>query len=118
MTTRGDVVIVEFPFQDGTRGKNRPALVVQCDENNRRLRNTVVAMITGNIRLAMSETTQLLIDPATQEGHLSGLHAPSAIKCENLFTVMQSNILHTIGHLPPTLMNKVDMCLKASLGIS
>ena len=37
MTTRGDVVIVEFPYVDGTRGKNRPALVVQCDRNNQRL---------------------------------------------------------------------------------
>jgi len=24
---RGDVVIVEFPYTDGKRGKNRPALV-------------------------------------------------------------------------------------------
>ena len=118
MTTRGDIVIVEFPFQDGTPGKNRPALVVQCDENNRRLRNTVIAMITGNIRLAMSEPTQFLIDPTTPEGHSSGLHAPSAVKCENLFTVMQSNILHTIGHLPPALMSKVDACLKTSLGLA
>ncbi|MCC6123911.1 MAG: type II toxin-antitoxin system PemK/MazF family toxin [Pirellulales bacterium] len=118
MTTRGDVVVVEFPFQDGARGKNRPALVVQCDENNRRLRNTVVAMITGNVRLAESEPTQFSIDPATPEGRLSGLHAPSAVKCENLFTVMQSNILHTIGHLSPALMSKADECLKASLGLA
>jgi mRNA interferase MazF len=118
MTTRGDVVIVEFPFQDGARGKNRPALVVQCDENNRRLRNTVIAMIIGNVRLATSEPTQFLIDPATPEGGFSGLHALSAVKCENLFTVMQSNILHPIGHLPPALMRKVDACLKASLGLA
>lgn len=118
MTIRGDVVIVEFPYQDGTRGKNRPALVIQCDENNRRLQNTVIAMITGNIRLAMSEPTQFLIDPATPEGQTSGLHAPSAVKCENLFTVSQSHILRTIGRLSPILMNKVDACLKASLGLT
>jgi mRNA interferase MazF len=117
MTTRGDVVIVEFPYQDGTRGKNRPALVIQCDENNRRLRNTVIAMITGNIRLATSEPTQFLIDPTTTEGHTSGLHAPSAVKCENLFTVSQTHILHAIGRLSPALMSKVDSCLKASLGL-
>jgi mRNA interferase MazF len=118
MTNRGDVVIVEFPYQDGTKGKNRPALVVQCDENNTRLQNTVIAMITGNIRLAASEPTQLLIDPTKPEGHTSGLHAPSAVKCENLFTVTQINILHTIGRLPPSLMSKVDACLKASLGLT
>jgi mRNA-degrading endonuclease toxin of MazEF toxin-antitoxin module len=31
MISRGDVVIVEFPYQDGTKGKNRPALVVQYE---------------------------------------------------------------------------------------
>lgn len=117
MIARGDVVIVQFPYQDGARGKNRPALVVQCDHNNRRLQNTVVAMITGNIQLAATESSQLLVDPSTPEGEKSGLHGPSAVKCENLFTIAQSHILRTIGHLAPTLMGKVDACLKASLGL-
>ena len=118
MTTRGDVVIVEFPYQDGTRGKNRPALVVQCDRNNGRLQNTVVAMITGNTRLAMAEATQLLVDPSAPQGQSSGLHAPSAVKCENLFTVSQSHILRTIGRLSPAMMAQVDACLRASLGLT
>jgi mRNA-degrading endonuclease toxin of MazEF toxin-antitoxin module len=117
MTARGDVVVVQFPYQDGTRGKNRPALVIQCDRNNQRLQNTVVAMITGNIQRVQAEPTQLLIDPSTPDGRSSGLHGPSALKCENLFTVMQSHILRTIGSLSPALMAKVDGCLKASLGL-
>ena len=117
MTAHGDVVIVQFPYQDGTRGKNRPALVVQCDENNRRLRNTIVAMITGNIRLAQTEATQVLVVPSTPEGQESGLHGPSAVKCENLFTIQQSHILRTIGRLSTTFMSRVDACLKASLGL-
>jgi mRNA-degrading endonuclease toxin of MazEF toxin-antitoxin module len=117
MTARGDVVIVQFPYQDGTRGKNRPALVVQCDEHNRRLQNTVVAMITGNIQRAGTEPTQLLVDPSTPEGQSSGLHGPSAVKCENLFTILQAHILRTIGRLSPALMAKVDARLKASLGL-
>jgi len=47
---RGDVVILEFPYVDGGRGKNRPAVVIQNDHDNQRLTNTVVAMISGNIR--------------------------------------------------------------------
>ena len=117
MTARGSVVIVQFPYQDGPRGKNRPALVVQCDQNNRRLQNTVVAMITGNIQRATTEPTQLLIDPANEEGQSSGLHGPSAVKCENLFTISQTHILRTIGQLPAALMEKVDVCLKASLAL-
>ena len=47
--TRGDVVIVEFPYADGRRGKNRPSIVIENDRDNRRLPNTVVAIISGNI---------------------------------------------------------------------
>ena len=115
MTVRVDVVIVQFPYQEGARGKNRPALVVQCDPNNRRLQNTVVAMITGNIQRAETEPTQLLVAPSTPEGQSSGLHGESAVKCENLFTIQQAHILRTIGHLSQALMAKVDACLKASL---
>jgi mRNA-degrading endonuclease toxin of MazEF toxin-antitoxin module len=118
MTARGDVVIVQFPYQDGSRGKNRPALVIQCDANNRRLQNTVVAMITGNVQRADSEATQLLVDPSTPDGQCSGLHAASAVKCENLFTIAQADVLRTIGHLSPPMVAKVDACLKASLGLS
>ena len=80
MSRRGDVVIVQFPYVTGGRGKNRPALIIQCDRNNGRLANTIVAMITGNVRLATVEPTQLLIDPTTTEGRNSGLRARSAVK--------------------------------------
>ncbi len=114
---RGDVVIVAFPYVTGGAGKNRPALVIQCDRNNQRLSNTIVAMITGNIRLAASEPTQLLIDPANPEGQSSGLAYPSAVKCENLYTVSQQDILRTLGDLPPSLMSRIDECLKEALGL-
>lgn len=118
MTTRGDVVIVAFPFVSGGAGKNRPALVIQTDRNNQRLQNTIVAMITGNTRLATTEPTQLLIDPATADGQTSGLAYPSAVKCENLYTISQQDIVRTLGSLSPSLMSRVDDCLKASLGLS
>ena len=98
----------------GAHGKNRPALVVQCDQNNGRLSNTIVAMITGNTRLAAAEPTQVLIDPAAPEGKSSGLRAPSAVKCENLFTIAQGDILATIGSLSLPLMRRVDAALRAA----
>lgn len=53
---RGDVVIVEFPYVDGRRGKNRPSLILQNDRDNTRLTNTVVAMISGSTRRANAGT--------------------------------------------------------------
>lgn len=113
---RGDVVIVEFPYVEGRRGKKRPALIVQNDRDNIRLTNTVVAMISGNIQHA-AEPTQLLIDPATPEGSPSGLHGPSVVKCCNLYTITQADIQRVIGRLTDPVMAKVEQRLKAALDL-
>jgi mRNA interferase MazF len=112
---RGDVVLLAFPFSSGKGGKVRPALIVQCDPNNDRLRNTIVAMITTTTDLAKREPTQLLIDLQTPEGTKSGLMHTSAVKCENVFTVEQTVIRKRIGQLPPTVMQAVDRCLQVAL---
>jgi len=114
---RGDVVIVQFPYVDGSRGKNRPALVVQNDRDNQRLTHTVIAMITGNTR-HVAETTQVLVDLTTAEGHSAGLNGPSSIKCGNLFTIAQQDVLRVIGHLSPPLLNQADQALKAALQLT
>jgi mRNA interferase MazF len=111
---RGDVVILDHPYSDGSGSKVRPALVVQNDRDNRRLTNTIVALITGNISRA-GEPTQLLIDVTTAEGSRSGLNRTSAVVCTNLFTISQAKIRKVIGSLPASLMTKVDGCLKAAL---
>ena len=118
MTQRGDVVVIEFPCVDGGRGKNRPAVVVQADENNRRLSNTIVVMVSGNTRLAGKVTTQVLVDPSFSQGLDARLHGLSVIKCENVFTVRQQDILRTIGRLSHGLMTAVDDSLRASLGLA
>ena len=114
---RGDVVLVQFPFSSGSTTKKRPALVVQCDRNNKRLANTIIAMISTNISLAGVEPTQFLIDLGTPEGQQSGLVSTSVVKCENLFTIEQALVQRVISSLPETSMAEVDKCLKASFGI-
>lgn len=113
--TRGEVVLVSFPFSSGAGAKVRPALVVQTDRNNRRLPSTIVAMISSTTARAGTEPTQLLVDPHSPEGGSSGLLHPSAVKCENLFTIDQGLILRTIGALSSSLMIRIDACLKAAL---
>jgi mRNA-degrading endonuclease toxin of MazEF toxin-antitoxin module len=114
--TRGDVVIVEFPYADGQRGKNRPALIIQNDRDNGQLSNTVVAMISGNI-LHAAEPTQVLVDPGTEAGASSALHGTSVIKCCNLYTIRQQDILRRIGHLSAALLNQVNAALKSALDL-
>jgi len=114
--TRGDVVIVEFPYADGRRGKNRPALVIQNDRDNQRLANTVLPMISGNIAHA-AEPSQVLVDPATAAGASSGLHGPSVVKCGNLYTVRQQDVLKTIGRLSSQSMDQVNAALRDALSL-
>jgi len=70
---RGDIVLASLPFSDASGSKLRPGLVVQCDVNNRRLDDVIVALITRTIHRASLEPTQLLIDVTTPEGLQSGL---------------------------------------------
>jgi mRNA interferase MazF len=115
--SRGDVVLTHVRFSSGAGGKVRPTLVVQSDHNNQRLLDTIVTLITRTTHRAQIEATQLLIDIAAPEGRLSGLLQTLAIKCEHLETILQADIQRTIGHLPAPLMQKIDTCLKAALGL-
>jgi mRNA-degrading endonuclease toxin of MazEF toxin-antitoxin module len=115
MARRADVVIARFPYTGGGAAKVRPAVVVQCDRLNQQIHNTLLAMITGNTRLVGVEPTQFLIDPASVEGASSGLSYSSAVKCENLATIPQADIIDTIGHLSQALQQRLNDCLKAVL---
>ena len=118
MNQRGDIVYVEIPFYDRPGSKERPVVVIQCDRNNRRLLSTVVAGITGNTNRLGKEPTQFLIDPGTSDGVSSGLAHPSSVKCENLYTVSQTRIRRTVGHLSDNLELKLADCLKAALELT
>lgn len=114
MTRRGDVVRVDFPFTDLPQGKKRPAVVVQNDSDNRKIRKTVVAMITGNLK-RLGDPSHLSIDPSTPEGASSGLHGISLVSCNNLYTLEQDCIQKKLGHLSDALKQKLDDCLRAAL---
>jgi mRNA-degrading endonuclease toxin of MazEF toxin-antitoxin module len=60
MTRRGDIVVMDFPSVSGAQSKKRPALIVQCDRDNQALETTIVAMISGNVKLAGKGPTQVL----------------------------------------------------------
>jgi mRNA interferase MazF len=111
---RGDVVLADFPFQDIPGSKVRPAVVVQNDSDNQALANTILAMITGNLSEA-ARPTNVLIDPATNDGAGSGLRGPSLIKCCNLATVRKQRILQVIGHLSDAISKQLTAALKAAL---
>ncbi len=115
---RGDIVLADLPYSDRTGSKKRPALVVQCDRNNQRLDDVILAMITTVTERAAAEPTQLFIGTKTPEGQRSGLLHDSAVKCEHLITLHRRFVGRVIGQLPPEIMEKIDQCLRESLGLT
>src|SRR5436190_4955746 len=100
---RADVVLVDFPYPSGMGSKVRPALVIQNDNDNARLLNTIVAQITGTTHRAL-EATQVLIGLNTPEGQQAGIKFDSVVNCVNLATVEKQKVLRRIGTMAPSLM--------------
>jgi mRNA interferase MazF len=113
---RGDVVLAWFPFASGAGGKRRPCVVIQNDEDNRKLANTVIVQITTNLART-GDKSHFPIDAATSDGRLTGVLHDSLVSCNNLATIEQSLIAQVIGTLSPALIQELNACLKESLGI-
>lgn len=116
MVNRGDIVVVDFAVA-GMSKKIRPVLVVQSDVYNRKMTNTIVAMITTNLARA-SEPTHLLIDISTSEGSQSGLLHSSVVNCNTLTTVRQDDVLRMLGSLSSAVMQQIEVCLKVALSLT
>ena len=114
---RGDIGLARFPHAAGGRGKKRPVVVVQADAYNRTLRHLIVAEVTTNLGAA-SDPANLLIEVTTPEGQATGLAQDSVVTCLHLVTMTEDRIGKVIGKLSAGLLQKIDDCLKAALGLS
>src|SRR5208282_4528606 len=100
--SRGDIVLVDYPFSDRTGSKVRPALVVQADALNHRITDTILASISRSTHRASA--TQLLIDISMPEGGGTGLRQNSMIQCENLLTYDQRLVITKVGQISGPLL--------------
>lgn len=98
LTKRGDVVRVTYPNSDMRTYKRRPALVIQTDNLQTGLPQTIVAMISSNVTRA-SHASRLLIMAGSIEGRQAGLPLDSVIATDNLATVRVSEIDSMLGTL-------------------
>ncbi len=113
-TRRGDVVLVLFPNSDLRTAKRRPALVLQRDELNNGLAQTIVAMISSNLA-RRGHGSRVFVSRDSVEGKAAGLRLDSVIMTDNLATILESEMDSTLGRLPQ--MNAVDAALKHTLAL-
>ncbi|MGO8747336.1 MAG: type II toxin-antitoxin system PemK/MazF family toxin [Thermoguttaceae bacterium] len=112
---RGDVVLADYSHSL-TGDSFRPVLVIQADGYNQSLTNTVVAQITRTLKRA-DDPAHFFIDVSTPEGKQAGLLHNSVVSCYNLNTVNAQRVHRVVGAVSQGMMQKIDDCLKAALGL-
>ena len=110
---RGDVVLIDWPYSDRTGSKLRPAVVVQADYLNGLLDDTILVQITSKAHGIPG--TEVRLDPAIETA--SGLLYVSFAFGPNIFTADGSFIDQIIGSLSDSAISRIDVCLKATLGM-
>jgi mRNA interferase MazF len=111
---RGDVILVLYPDSNLRTAKRRPALVIQADNLGTGLPQTVVTMISSNLRRA-GHPSRIFVSLATPSGQATGLKQDSVIVTDNLATVLDAAIDRVIGFWPD--MPLVDAALRHTLGL-
>lgn len=109
---RGDIVWVPFPDSNLRTSKMRPALVVQADQLDSGLPQTIVAMITSNTARA-GYPSRVAVRVGGERANGSGLLMDSVIVTDNLATYAE--IDRVIGTF--TDMGDVDVALLATLAL-
>ncbi|HET6384518.1 MAG TPA: type II toxin-antitoxin system PemK/MazF family toxin [Armatimonadota bacterium] len=110
--SRGDIVLVAFPFTDLSTTKRRPAVVLSADQND-----FTLAFISSRDATALAVGEVALL-PAHPEFPLSGLSTPSKIRAAKLVTLNRSLIARRLGRIGPLWTADLSRALVAVLGIS
>jgi mRNA interferase MazF len=112
--SRGDVVLALFPDSNLRTAKRRPVLIVQRDQLNAGLPQTLVAMISSNMARA-GHPSRVTVRLTLPEGVRSGLRTDSVIMTDNLATLLDSEFDRPLGTWDD--MAAVEAALRHTLAI-
>ncbi len=112
---RFEIVLINFPFDDFSGSKLRPALCLTSPISKHQ--HVILAPITSNLNNA-TETTDILLENKQNDFEKTGLKVSSVIKIHKLITIPDKIIQKTIGFLPESLHKEVDGKLKLLFNIS
>ena len=91
-------------------------MVVQSDAYASAVITVVVAEVTKNLTMK-GDPACLFIDVSTPDGKTTGLLVDSVVSSLVLDTVYTDTVAQVLGSLSPTLLRKLDDCLKVGLGL-
>ena len=108
--SRGDVVLVPFPFTDLTAQKQRPALVISSTHFNAHSFDIILLGITSQVAKDLAQSNYNLTSDEQQK---AGLPKPSMVKAAKVVTLNQTLIRKTIGQLPAQTVDQIVAKLDA-----
>jgi mRNA interferase MazF len=104
--TKGDLVLVPFPFSDLSGRKLRPALVLFCDETD-----VLCAFITSNT--GNTKQFDLILTPEAS----NGLKVQSMLRLSKIACLAREIVIGKLGKVSDTQARKIDDLLLKMLKI-
>ena len=109
---RGEIYFLDFSPSKGREMKGpHPALVIQNDVGNKVSGLTIVAAVTGNLKVS-ELPIGVLIGPEE-----SGLSRQSVVHLGQIYTIDKGRLQNLAGALTKGKMSEVDRALAVSLGL-
>jgi mRNA interferase MazF len=109
---RGDIVLAGLePVRGSEQGGIRPVLIIQNNEGNIFSPTTIIAPITSK---EFTKDYPINVFLSKQE---SRLNKDSTILLNQIRTIDKARITRKISNIGYTLMRKVDLAIKVSLGL-
>lgn len=109
--SRGDIVVVPFPFTEQRGSKKRPALIVSSDEYNSACPDVIIAQITSRLKAPPRPG-----DHQVKEWQEAGLLGPSLVRAR-LATLQKGIVIRRLGHMSREDMANVDRSLMTALAL-
>ena|SRR3989344_522021 len=109
---RGEIVLVNLdPVVGSEQGRIRPAVVIQNDYGNEYSPMTIVAPVTSKI-YTKEFSTNVQISP-----NESCLDEESTVLLNQIRAIDKTRIIKKLEQLNNNIMEKIDLAIKASLGL-
>lgn len=102
MARQGDIVLIPVPFTDLSSQKRRPVIVISNDSYNRHSRDILVVAMTSNpapVDFGFSLTNSEL-----DSGRLN---RPSKVRVDKIYSLSQSIVVATFGHVRLTVIDHI-----------
>jgi len=106
---RGDVVLVDYEYSDGTGRKRRPAYIISTDSFNRSRHKVIVGVITSRVDVCFAG------DWILKDWKSAGLHHPSRATSV-IRTADFPLVERKLGRLSEEDLRSVEAELRAVLG--